>query len=212
MRRPFLIRVLICTLFFINNLEARPISYAGGWTLMQKNGPTKNSFHIHYSPKHTYSVGYLTEYFHDNDALTHGLQVNGLLYRANLPDAQGNLYIQSALGIAHQNHDDEPYGFIGLSGDYETRRIFTHYQNRYYHAKHQLLPSFQENMRIGVAPYIGEFGDLHTWLMFQVNHQPGTNEANLIYTPLIRVFQGAYLGELGYASNHEWMFNWVIRF
>ena len=49
--------------FVIDNLIARPISYSGGVTIMQKNNDIQNSLHIHYSPIYKYSLGYKGEYF-----------------------------------------------------------------------------------------------------------------------------------------------------
>ena len=47
-------------LFFIlvsTNIEARPISYSGGSTLMMFSDNMKDSLYYHYSPSYKYSVG-----------------------------------------------------------------------------------------------------------------------------------------------------------
>ena len=67
---------------------------------------------------------------------------------------------------------------------------------------------------MGITPYIGEFGDLHTWLMLQVEHHPEEEleSEQLIITPLVRLFKGAYLTEFGINSNGNAMVNLIIRF
>ena len=57
--RCFFLSVLI----FITKSHARPISYAGGWTIMQMNDFNKHSFHFHYSPSIKYSIGYKSEFW-----------------------------------------------------------------------------------------------------------------------------------------------------
>ena len=46
---------LIAMIFF-SFIEARPVSYPGGITLMQMNDTNKNSFHLHYSPTAKVSI------------------------------------------------------------------------------------------------------------------------------------------------------------
>ena len=64
---------------------------------------------------------------------------------------------------------------------------------------------------MGVAPYIGDYGDTHTWLMLQVDHNPSQDD-DITFTPLIRVFKGEYLAEAGVSDQGDVLFNWVIRY
>ena len=57
--------VLVCTFIVIKDINARPISYPGGWTLMQANDYSKHNFHLHYSPSIDYSIGYRAEYWRE---------------------------------------------------------------------------------------------------------------------------------------------------
>ena len=50
------LKILIVTLFF-NAVEARPISYSGGHTIMHFNDNMKESLYYHYSPSYKYSFG-----------------------------------------------------------------------------------------------------------------------------------------------------------
>ena len=70
----------------------------------------------------------------------------------------------------------------------------------------------RHSARVGVAPYIGDFGDLHTWFMLQVDNQPDMDEP-LRTTPLVRFFYNVQLIEIGYTvETEEILFNWIVRF
>ena len=54
---------LLVILTFNTETNARPISYAGGWTIMQMNDFNKHSMHVHFSPSINFSIGYKGEYW-----------------------------------------------------------------------------------------------------------------------------------------------------
>lgn len=192
--------------------EARPISYAGGWTAMQMNNGDYSSLHIHYSPTAFDSVGLYTERNWADDIQFTGIQYNRLLKRWNGPSSQGNLYLKLAAGQA------DPFGSAGpelagnasFAADWETRRWFTSFETRA--TDFPGNQSVSHSGRIGVAPYIGDYGDLHTWLMLQVDNQPDAAKP-VTTTPLIRLFKGVQMVELGYTvETEELLANWIIRF
>lgn len=196
-------------------MHARPVSYPGGVTLMQKNELDKSSLHAHYSPTHRYSIGYLGEYWRDEDWRFHGAQFNYLAKRWNQPAAQANVYIKSGIGFAESEREAlkserETAGFLGLAMDWEDRRYFTSYENRYMHAG-KIAGSFSQKARLGFAPYIGDYGDLHTWLMLQLDHRP-ENADDISITPLVRLFKSDYMAELGMSTDQDVLFNLTIRF
>jgi hypothetical protein len=194
---------------------ARPVSYPGGWTVMQMNDAFSNSLHIHYSPTAKYSLGYKGEYFRDGEWQFHGVQLNNLLHRWNNPDSQANLYLKSAIGAAYSDqgvfdNKTEASAFTGIAADWENRRFFTSYENRAMYAG-DINKEFSQKARVGIAPYIGDYGDVHTWFMVQVDHAPSAKD-ELTVTPLIRLFKGANLLEAGVNNNGKILFNYVHRF
>lgn len=196
--------------------QARPVSYAGGWTAMQMNDMASHSLHLHYSPSAKYSVGYLAEYWRKEDWQFHGVQVNNLLKRWNMPQAQANLYLKSGLGVAYSDHGNfdgatEPAGFAGIAADWENRRWFTSYENRYVEAG-EIDHFFMQKARVGVAPYIGDYGDLHTWMMLQIDHMPTQDGEEVTVTPMLRFFKDVYMAEVGISHRGDVMANWVVRF
>ena len=110
---------ILFLIFLIGYVEARPISYSGGSTMMFMSDKIKESIYYHYSPTYKYSVGIesVKDKFLDKDYLY--LRLTYLLNRKNTKNSQRNLYFQSA--ISPNNLNDN---FYGIHGDWETRRLF----------------------------------------------------------------------------------------
>lgn len=190
---------------------ARPVSYPSGTTLMQMNDMDTHSIHIHYSPTAKYSIGYKGEYWRDDKWQFHGLQLNKLIKRWNKPASQANFYIKSGVGSIQSDDNDNDVGiFTGVSLDWEDRRFFTYYENRLYEAGN-VDRFFTQKARIGIAPYLGDYGDLHTWLMLQVDHSPKKDDP-ITVTPLVRLFKSEYLTEIGVSEDGDALVNFVVRF
>ncbi|MDP2205862.1 MAG: hypothetical protein Q8K65_06090 [Alphaproteobacteria bacterium] len=203
------------TLAAITPAEARPISYPGGWTSMTMNDGERNMLHLNYTFTPSFSLGYNAEYWREDQFQLHALQMNNLLKRWNNPGSQANLYLQSGIGAAYSDkrpfdRDWQPAGFTGIAADWENRRFYTSYENRYTWAG-DFHASFMQQARVGVAPYIGGYGDLHTWFILQVSHTPEADD-RLTVTPIVRLFKGDHLAEAGISNHGDVTFNWTIRF
>jgi len=193
-------------------IQARPVSYPNGWTLMLMNDGTRHSAHIHYSPtKHT-SIGYKFEDWRDQRFTLNAIQVNNLLKRWNKKNSQANLYLKSGAGVANADlsNDNELAGFVGFAADWENRRYFVSYQNRYT-AAGEIADFYRQSARFGWAPYKGGYGDLHTWLMVEVRHTP-EGENNLTVTPLVRLFKNTHLVEAGVSDIGDFTLNYIFRY
>lgn len=202
--------IILAVITFSSTVQARPVSYPGGWTLMLMNDKDANSSHIHYSPSAKYSVGWRHDYLRDSKAHVDSLQINNLLKRWNKPNEQANLYLKSGVGIARDDGNYSPAAFTGIAADWETRRYFTSYENHLFYAD-DIEKHVKHNARVGIAPYIGDYGDLHTWLMFQVDYDAG-EEDSFSATPLVRFFKGNTMVEAGYNFDDGVLFNFVQRF
>ena len=215
MYRSFFFVSFLISYFFLNLAIARPISYSGGWTIMQMNDFNRHSVHIHLSPSINYSVGYRGEYWRRKEWQFHGTQINYLIKRFNTSKSQANFYLKSGAGFAvsdYKKHNNkiEPNVFTGISLDWEDRQYYISYQNRVNH--NSLIDTFfLQKARIGFAPYIGGYGDLHTWVMLQVENMSNTKN-KIIYTPMLRMFKGDYLAEAGLTNYKDFMFNFIKRF
>lgn len=192
--------------------SARPVSYAGGWTVMQENNGGYSSLHLHYSPTATDSIGLYTEQNWDMDATFTGLQYNRLVRRWNAPQSQGNLYFKLGAGAADPfDGGGARFGsFAGIAADWETRRVFVSYDARVRDFGDD--ESVSHAARLGFAPYVADYGGFHTWAMVQVENHPDADQP-VTTTPLLRFFQGPLLVEAGYTlEEEEFLLNWVWRF
>lgn len=207
------ITVFLCLAY--SSAYSRPVSYPGGWTLMLKNDGDRYSMHTHYSPSVSYSLGYRTEYWREDDYQIHTLQLNNLLKRWNKRHSQANVYLKSGLGLAYSdqgafNSKTAFAAYTGLAADWETRRLFAAYENRITDAG-DITDNFRQLTRFGFAPYVAEYGQLHTWLMLEFRHAPEAGDEFTI-TPLVRLFKGPSLLEAGINENSDVLFNFIHRF
>jgi DNA-binding transcriptional MerR regulator len=201
--------ILLMTFFlFPLTAHAKPIPYTDGWMIMQENNTRENLFHAVYGLTPDFSAGISSEWFKDKGYWLHSAQLNYLAARQNLPDAQMNLFFMSGAGAALKNDVAHPAGWVGMLADYESRRWLVSYDNNFTYA-HTIEASFAQKVKVGIAPYIGEYEDVHTWLMIQFEHYPDTNH-EFVVTPMVRLFKDNYLGEIGYSSDHKILFNWNI--
>ena len=143
------------------------------------------------------------------------LQANILLKRWNKKYSQANLYLKTGLGTAKTDlqrftDDSDTAGFVGFAADWEDRRYFISYENRFTDAG-KFDDFFHQSVQAGWAPYQGDYGDLHTWLMLRIDHQQKT-EDKLIITPLIRLFKGVHLLEAGVSDNSKLLLNYIYRY
>lgn len=191
--------------------QARPIAYAGGWMFMSSNDQFENDASIVYSPTATTGFGAFLDHYRDTDGELAGLEFNWLAKRWNNPDSQANVYFLSGLGVSNDNGDERLGGFGGLEADWESRRYYVSYENRYTDAGKEVRQEFQQKGRVGIAPYIAESGSLHSWLMLQVDHFPEDKDPWTV-TPLVRVFKGDYLAEAGVSNNGRFLFNLMITY
>jgi hypothetical protein len=205
----------VCSLLFSVTASAKPISYTGGWSVMQMNDADTHALHAYYAPSSTLSLGYTGEYALEKDFQLHALGLNHRLHRWNNPDSQGNLYLQWGGGVAIRHGESahgrtEPGGYAGILADWEDRRYFLGYENRLLEAG-DIDRGFRQQVRLGIAPYVADYGSLHTWLMLQVEHQ-SDSESPVRLTPLVRLFQGTTMVEAGIRSDGTALLNFNFTF
>ena len=209
----------LVALFAAAPAAARPISYPEAWTVMTMNEADANWLHIHYTTDPRSSIGLKIENNGYADHVFVGGQYNRLLKRWNAPASQANTYLKLGLGVAdgdfNQSLDTtKAAGFVRFSADWETRRWFTSAEANVYAREGKTMTS--QKARLGVAPYVADFGALHTWLMVETswkqNRDADQGEDAFTVTPLVRFFKGPGLLELGYSSNDEPLVNFIYRF
>jgi hypothetical protein len=197
----FLRAVFIC--MATASVQARPVSYPGGSTLMVFADNAKNALYYHYSPTSKYSLGIeiLEDRYREEDYSY--LRFTYLLNRKNTEKSQRNLYFQSGVSTdGLRNH------FYGIHGDWETRRWYAGFGAKQIKSQ---KPSLTDTFfQFGIAPYLGEYGDFHTWLMLKTRKNSLDGEWHSY--PVLKVFKGKTLLELGYSKNAYWDVHLMHRF
>lgn len=205
--------VALSIIFIVSSKAiSRPVSYAGGWTGTTEHDYLSNSMNIHYSPNAKYSLGFRFDYLKGDDAFVESLQINNLLKRWNAKDYQANLYLQSGLGISHNNKTVQPAIYSGVATDWENRRLFLSYSSKVLYSPN-ITTLWNNRARIGIAPYIAGYGKIHTWLMLQGDYNPlEDGSRRLVLTPLVRFFKGPALVELGVSTEKTIFAKLIYRF
>ena len=199
--------------------DARPVSYPDAWTAQTWNEATRNAVLVHYTLDPKTALGLRVEDRGYDDHVLVGPQANRLLKRWNAPDSQANLYLKGGAGLAvggfgADEDEARAAGFAELAADWEDRRVFVTGALRAYATEGDWRT--EQSARLGLAPYVAEYGAIHAWLMVQVDHRPdaptGQGADTLTVTPLVRLFKGPVLLEAGYSTNDEPLFNLTYRF
>jgi len=194
---------------------ARPVSYAGGWTLIEDTDRQSTTGLLHYTPDASYSLGARIEWDRRDDVLFTGAQATWLAKRWFGEDYQANLYLWGSAGVAQgvgNNPNEADFGAqAGVMADWETRRLFVSYRASVQDFG-SLDKSAMQAARFGFAPYEGDTGDLHTWLMIEVDNRPDNPEPWGV-TPLVRFFYGSALFEAGWSlTDDQPLLNLQYRF
>ena len=202
-------KLLICICLVSSLILARPVSYPGAWTASLRLIPDHKQAIIHYSPSTKYSIGYHVHNAYES-LNAHYVQVNSLLKRWNNPSSQANLYLYSGAGIWSRGTDQNRSVYLGSSADWETQRVFTSLSSSFisYHDHNSLS---EHRARMGLAPYIGDYGDLHTWIMLEAYyHSIDTNSIQI--HPVLRFFSGVHLLEISINPQKKLGLFYIHRF
>ena len=182
--------------------QSRPVSWAGGSTIMYRTNSMMSSYTFHYSPTYKYSIG--AEYVNDRYFNNHFINLRStyLLDRHNTKISQRNIYLTG--GISTKTNQDFSYG---IHGDWETRRLFSSFSLINKHTKEK---DYTENeFQLGVAPYLGKYDDIHTWVMLKAKKNTINNNWEIY--PFIKLFQGDFLIEVG-SKNSHWDVHFIVRY
>ena len=196
-------RTLLFLFFICGVIEARPISYSGGSTVMSNTDNMRDTFYYHYSPTYKYSLGLEAvkdDYFKTDFSY---FRLTYLLNRKNTRYSQRNLYFQSGVSSKGLNNN-----FIGVHGDWETRRWFIGFG--YKKVSKDIIEYDDKFLQLGVAPYLGEYGDFHTWVMVKSKKNDLLESWSTF--PVLKFFKGNFLIEFGYNNKTEWDSHVMYRF
>lgn len=189
---------------------AKPVQWPGGTMFMAGHDQDLDYFSATYSFTGKNSISTRTDYFRGDESFVGGLQLNHLVQRWNMPEAQANIYGKFGAGVASNQERKSGAIFGGVLADYETRRIFVSYENDLVYGG-RVMSYAWHSARIGVAPYISGYDDLHSWVMLQGDYRPrGRHDFSL--TPLLRFFKTGWMVEVGATLRGDGMVNLMAQF
>jgi hypothetical protein len=177
---------------------------------MTMNDHMQYSNQLSYSPTARDGVGGRVDYLREQDVWLEAATYNRLMARWNAPGSQANLFLLTGLGSAQQGDDSHLAGTIGIEADWETRRYYASYENRYLNAG-SVERLFTQQARVGIAPYAARYDEIQPWFMLQVDHHP-TMRDNVVVTPLLRLFTPQALGEFGISNRGDVLANATLQF
>jgi len=205
MRFLFFVFLLLGT----EKMYAHPTTYEGGFSIMSEMNKKTKEISLIYSPKYWLGAGLVFIKAPESPYLLSS-QLGWLIKRWNLPSAQGNFYSFAGLGSTLTNNSRLIYR-LGIQLDYETRRIYTFMK----YAEHRFFSNNEEiqdelNLAVGLAPYLADFDELNSWLIFKMVMTDRFNQIK--YMALIRFFYKNFLWEIGQSFNGDSQFNFMLRF
>jgi hypothetical protein len=175
---------------------ARPTTYPGGNMLMAEVDDGQMRAHVVHTLTPRFSLGLEFEGAEDGDTRAVSLMSATLLGRRNGENAQANAYLTADIG-AEEGEDGKTRTRLdtALDLDWENRRFYTAYraEGRWIDGGGE---SLDHRLRFGVAPYVGDFGDLHIWGIVQADWREDRAD-RFSLTPVLRAFKGLALVELG---------------
>ncbi|MEK9728031.1 MAG: hypothetical protein VW397_08015 [Candidatus Margulisiibacteriota bacterium] len=177
-------------LIFLSLLTyAHPVMWKGAQDYSIRYSESLSDMYAYYTLSRYTAIG-----FHINDSMANrtGIyaHVNRRLFRNNTNGAQQNVY--GLLGLGAQ--DEAPAIHASIEWDWESQKYFLSVKGTGYTTG---LTGIRA--RWGFAPYVADFSDLHTWLMIEYESNNSLKPYTTL-TPLIRLFKGQYLIEVGIGS------------
>lgn len=200
-------------------VHAHPTSFQGAWSLINESMPNYRHMMFTHSYRHWlapaahYSRIYIEQ--EDINFEMAAVGINTLFKRWNRPRSQGNFYISLAQGREFTNERDQrDVTLVDIDLDWEDRRFYiAGAYTRYFRSQSENDPIKARDveikkLRMGFAPYLGDFTDLNTWFIVQLAQ---TNQQTIEATPLLRFYYRNALWEIGSSLRGGWLFNFMLH-
>ena len=97
-----------------------------------------------------------------------------------------------------------------FASDWETRNFFISYNNNALKSV-SVDSMFVQKAKIGFAPYLANYGSLHSWLIYEIRHM-SEYEDNFTSNFILRLYKSKYLLEIGIDDNKNSTLNFIKRF
>lgn len=200
--------VLLCS----SVVMAHPVSFSDSIGIMGAHSENQTHLQVNYSWKYWFATGVHNIQRVSDEKNISLLSANFLAKRWNTDRFQANLYGLLGAGQSEWGAYSESVYFTGAQFDIEDRKHYfltkykqvynddnTHYSNA--------------NIRLGFAPYVGSFNDLHIWyiLDYSVEKYLGGEEKYAL-APTLRFYYENVLWELSAPINGGLGFKYIIHY
>ncbi len=204
--------VFLTALFLPELLWAHPVSFKDGYGIMPTYTKDRQDLELNYSfaVDKALAINTININYKDNDALFILPQFNYKLYRKNELESQTNLYLSLGLGNVNYQSENRLSSLTAIQADYETRRVYTLLKTEALQSEGG-LDLYNVRYRVGLAPYLADFKDFHTWIILQLEYTPELDHSFTV-TPLFRFFYNNYLVEIGSSTRGELFLAGIFHF
>jgi hypothetical protein len=206
--------VFISLLVAVQYAQAHPVSFEDSVGIMGYHAPKVSHMQVNYSWRHWFATGvhHFSLKTQDEMKSMNLISTNFLVKRWNGSSYQANIYTNLAVGMSDLSQESRPLGMGSVQFDIEDRKY-------YFLAKYSRLASeaseelTQITLRAGVAPYVANFNDIHSWIIieWQSNLFLG-QDLDVDITPYLRVFYKNVLFEIGHSLDGHMRFNFISHF
>jgi hypothetical protein len=190
---------------------AHPVAFRDSVGIMGSHSREQSDMELNYSVRHWWALHAHSMRFHANtseqDVWVGG--ANFLLHRWNTDSFQANLYLLTGVGESRLSGKRRGIVDGGLLADIENRQYY--FSSYYSQLRHQGEIELQQyKIRAGMAPYIGDFKDLHTWFILEA-YKKTYGDTKVQLTPFLRFFYRNVLWEVGSSLKGDLTFNYIIH-
>jgi hypothetical protein len=194
------------------NAAAHPTIYRDGFVFDSMNSKDDSSLNLHYSlhPRFSLGVHGLRENQKDRDFYTLTSYSGIRLWRKNAENYQANAYAYGGVGATRQSNSTQPAFYAGAQADIEDRRwlLMGKFESMQFRKFRDLYTS---TLRLAFAPYEGQAGEIHSWIIGQYDYQPHEPKAHDV-SALMRFFYKNILLEAGSSFRGHWKLNLMFHY
>ena len=171
---------------------AHPVIWSGGRVVNVTTTPKLTELKFHYTLSRNAAVGGHVLDFTSGPTLAMA-QFNRLIRRWNADASQGNLYGFFGFGSTIAG-EESGVVHLGAQADWETRRVYTYFG---YDGFFMREPQQVVKARVGVAPLSANYLAIQPWVLLQVSSIIDGDRHHLTVLPVLRLYKGNVLIELG---------------
>jgi len=194
-----IIRLFATFFILLSSISAHPVVFKNGKVFWIAQNPSFNDIRFGISKTSNWLIG--GRFLEDRKSNETFALINNnyLAKRWNNRNSQANFYLLSSTGINTRN--SEFMGTVGMHIDWEDRQFMVMQMLEYFSHNSSIV----SNSRFAYSPYKVDYNRMSTWLIAQYKVEYQNEEYKHTFIPVIRLFKGNYLVELGSNGNNSFL-------